>query len=284
MNIQSQRVTATYYDRRETPSPINAFRWRPCLDESKTKNVLVLTNMDGEVIHWHPTSNQVLHTITEEKNQIYAVDFSCDALKFATAGMDCQVRVYDDVSKKKLSPMTEGDLIKHSNRVYALKFSNIDPNLLASAGWDSNLLLWDLRVTKPVMLISGPLVFGDSLDIHNNHLLAGSWRENDQLQIFDMRTGKEWKKWQFEPGVSDKEKIYVYSATFSKDMDGRYIIAGSSGQYTVKVFDNSTPTCETKLAIRNLRGGIFSLDMSRNDTILAVGGNNGLLKMYDLIL
>lgn len=179
--------------------------------------------------------------------------------------------------------MQEGDYIKHSNRIFALKFSNTDPNIIASAGWDANILVWDIRLLKPVQMYSGPLVFGESLDMCENQILAGSWRETDQLQIFDLKMGKQLKKWQFDAN-SEKDKIYVYSAGFSKDKEGHYVFAGSTGQNMVKVFDNTTPACDTKLAIRNLRGAIFSLDASRTDSMLAIGGNGGLLKIYDMIL
>ena len=50
------------------------------------------------------------------------------------------------------------------NRVFALKFLEETPNILLSAGWDGNLLIWDLRDHKCVGTIFGPNLSGDSLD------------------------------------------------------------------------------------------------------------------------
>ena len=51
-----------------------------------------MANSDGTVQHWHVTSSRCLHTITEEDNQVYALDYAVDGLRFATAGKDYTVR------------------------------------------------------------------------------------------------------------------------------------------------------------------------------------------------
>ena len=43
------------------------------------------------VDHWHITSGRQLHTITEEDNQIFCVDYNYDGAKFAAAGKDYKV-------------------------------------------------------------------------------------------------------------------------------------------------------------------------------------------------
>ena len=53
--------------------------------------VLLVANSDGTVQHWHVTSSRCLHTITEEENQVYALDYAVDGLRFATAGKDYTV-------------------------------------------------------------------------------------------------------------------------------------------------------------------------------------------------
>lgn len=45
-----------------------------------------------------------------------------------------KIRVYDDGKKSKPTEMVAGELPLHSNRVYALKFLNDDPNVLMTAG------------------------------------------------------------------------------------------------------------------------------------------------------
>ena len=58
----------------------------------------------GQVKHWHVTSMKCLHTTSEDPNQIYALDYRPDGLKFATAGQDYQVDVCAECAHAVVSP------------------------------------------------------------------------------------------------------------------------------------------------------------------------------------
>jgi COMPASS component SWD3 len=51
-----------------------------------------LLDSNGSVEHWHITSGKCLHAITNDKNQLYALDYRPDGAVFATAGKDHAVR------------------------------------------------------------------------------------------------------------------------------------------------------------------------------------------------
>eukprot|EP01116_Phalansterium_solitarium_P003036 TRINITY_DN134_c0_g1_i3.p1 TRINITY_DN134_c0_g1~~TRINITY_DN134_c0_g1_i3.p1 ORF type:complete len:193 (+),score=51.61 TRINITY_DN134_c0_g1_i3:88-666(+) len=76
------------------PLPTTCVRWRPASAQHKTKNILIAANSDGTVRHWHVTSEKNVHTIKEEGNEVYAVDYRPDAEQFATAGKDYQARTH----------------------------------------------------------------------------------------------------------------------------------------------------------------------------------------------
>lgn len=52
----------------------------------------------GTIVHWHVTSGKILHTIQEPDNQVFCLDYKKDGTRFASAGQDYTVRVYDEVS------------------------------------------------------------------------------------------------------------------------------------------------------------------------------------------
>jgi WD40 repeat protein len=60
--------------------------------------------------------------------------------------------------------------------VVAVKFDKEDENLLISGGWDYTIKVWDIREPNPCRYIYGPYICGDSLDLHEGYILAGSFR------------------------------------------------------------------------------------------------------------
>lgn len=172
--------------------PTTMVKWRPTNGPGITKNVLISVNANGSLQHWHTTSGKLLHTIYDELNQLLCADFKPDGTKFVTAGADMIVRVYDEQTRKlecELSGTTSGGP-GHSSRVFACKFDKEDENMLISGGWDNTVQIWDLRTGGPVRNIYGPFVCGDALDINEGYILTGSWRAEDQLQLWDFGTGE----------------------------------------------------------------------------------------------
>ena len=100
------------------------------------------------------------------------------------------MRVYDEDTKSILIDFLPADWNQagHSNRIFSLKFLPEDPNVILSCGWDANLLIWDIREKKSVGAFYGPSTSGDSLDYKNGVILTGSYRNKDQLQIWDFKT------------------------------------------------------------------------------------------------
>ena len=126
----------------------------------------------------------------------------------------------------------------HINRIYSVKFSDSNPNLVVSGGWDETVILWDLR-NDLANYIYGPLICGDSIDTKNDELLTGSWREKKQLQIWDLRNLKEVSVFNW---IDRREqKAYIYSCQFEKALN-RYIAAGSSGVNEIRIFDKLNKT------------------------------------------
>jgi len=64
--------------------------------------------------------------------------------------------------------------------------------MLVSGGWDNNLFVYDMRYRGPVHAIYGPHICGDSIDFKRDGytMVAGSYRGEDALEIFDLRMMK----------------------------------------------------------------------------------------------
>ena len=83
----------------------------------------------------------------------------------------------------------KGEFPGHSNRIFCVKFSPYDSTTIVSGGWDNTMQIYDTREKGPVASIYGPHICGDSIDFRNDGytVLTGSYRNDDALQIWDLR-------------------------------------------------------------------------------------------------
>jgi WD40 repeat protein len=275
--------------RPQLPLPTTCLRFRPTNPASKTKNVLISANADGSVQHWHITSQKQLFRIHEDDNQVYALDYSPDGELFATAGRDCKVRIYEETTKTLLHELTASSYQNssgHSNRVFAVKFRQSDPNMVLSGGWDNTVQMWDLRAGRSVRSIYGPHICGDALDVNaQGQILTGSWRPEKALQVWDLGTGNLIKDIFWESGMgaaasaAAAECANLYTAQYSPD--GSLILAGGTGTKDARVFDvkaNYALLGRVRVGTK----GVYTSDFSANGQRIAVGGGGDIIAVREI--
>lgn len=274
--------------------PTTALRFRPVTPTSRTKNVLLSANAAGTVQHWHMTSGKCLHSLVDEENQVYCLDYNDEGSSFVTAGKDKTVRLYDEATKTVITSLQGGigysvkTTPGHSNRIFSTKFLPGDENIVLSAGWDNTIQVWDIRTSQAVRSIYGPHVCGDSMDVAgngSNEIVTGSWRAKDQLQTWDLGTGEliETIPWS-APGFisSGQQNCMLYAASFSKEGHGQFIGAGGSGANEAKVFDHKNNNAVVG-TITGLERGIFTLDFSFDSSLVAVAGGDSSIRILDIV-
>ncbi|CAG9317321.1 unnamed protein product [Blepharisma stoltei] len=259
-------------------------RWRPTTSSSKTKNVLISVHADGSVQHWHVTSGKSLHRLYSANNPLYCADFAPDGTKFATAGRDLIVRVYDETTKQAVVEFQPGGSGSpgHSNRIFSVKFYSQDPNILISGGWDNTIQVWDIREGCAVRAIFGPHVCGDTLDIKDGVILAGSWREREQLQNFYLGSGECICTIDWDGGVGIRrsaEPCKLYSAQYSKHDEGEMILAGGSNE--ARFFDTMNYN-KPFAAVMDLPNSVFSTDFSYSGDMAAIGCSDGYARLVTI--
>ena len=212
--------------------------------------------------------------------------------------------------KKELQNANVNVIKRHSNRVYAVKFGRlagqIAENLVASAGWDRTMQIWDVRekCAAPIHSFSGAFVCGDGVDIFGNDILVASHQEENQITVFDLRAHKSPREMYAVKGNN------MYAAGFSKgelEHDRFFCCGGIGGEGFDKSQKNNVHIIDVKrdyqlaATVRDLPGGVVSLDWDPYTThppsnsspinsskgsvpsgIVAIGCGNGEIRIHEV--
>ena len=269
--------------------PITCLRWKPF-----NRTTLITVNAEGFIIQLHSKSGKILQKIEEQNNPLMCVDYSYDGLLFATGGNDKVVRLYDDNTKTLISKLEKHryDLPEHYNRIFSVKFSKKDPNLLLSAGWDNTILLYDIRAREVQNYLYGPHVCGDGLDLKDDLLLTVSWEKEDQIQLFDLRTNKKIGVFQMTINENEKNSLdnicYLYSCRFNP-VNTTFCVTGSNKNY-LRIYDysnlNYNNLTEAKIKsifdLDDLKEPCYCCDYNLKGNKLAYGCAKSKVEFLDL--
>lgn len=289
-NVQNGSLAYNLQGGSNVALPTTALKFRPVSVTARTKNVFIAANATGTVQHWHMISAKCLHSFEDEDNQVYAVDYNDEGTKFVTAGRDTSVRVYDEATKTMVVCMKGGmsyasrGSTGHSNRVFSVKCMPGDENVVLSGGWDNTVQIWDIRTGQPARSFYGPHICGDSLDVVGTEVLTGSWRPENQLEIWDYGSGEKitdipWHATQF--AGAGQPACMLYAAQFSKEGEGRYIAAGGSNSNEAKVFDHLNRNAVVG-TVTGLSRGVFAVDFSPDNRKLAIAGGDASIRILEI--
>lgn len=224
------------------------------------------------------------------KNEINCLDFDFTKTRFATAGKDLSIRIYDAIDNQLVSEYTGYDNTKSptdqqfsgcSARVFALRFHPLYDDIFITGGWDRQLKIWDARSNDGVKrTIHGPHICGDALDIKDYKILTGSFVDKHALQIWDYSgdysPGSKLKpKEVFFPVGPEKEQR-LYAAQFGEH---DIVIAGGSGSKSAAAIHSETDEVIGEVKFEK---GVQALDTYMGGRLFAVGDGGHGLKMCRL--
>ena len=149
-----------------------------------------------------------------------------------------------------------------------------DANIVISGGWDCTIQIWDLREGRSMNSIFGPSISGDALDYKDGVIISGSWRNTNQLELWDFGTRKLITNIEWENGRTT-DNCYIYSAQFSK-LNNKTIVAGCSNLNEMRLFDRENKN-KPFGKITGLKKGVYSVDFASKKNGVGFCGGNGQL-------
>ena len=257
--------------------PITTLKFQSSAPESKgQQNILLACTAGGKIFQYHATTGQLIWKYQEDDNKLFASAYLCDGQHFVTGGSDSTLRIYDSTKRKRVTRYQKGDFrtVGHTSNIYSICGHPTDPNVFCSSGWDCCLNMYDLRSPVPVVSTHGPYVSGDAVDIsrdNTNHIITGSRRTTDTLQLWDFRINKEPLNYlklltnlPFKKHKSEAPCL-LYGARFvDHDIFGKpCIIAGGGGELPcARTFDRSNLK---NLGTLQANAPVYSIDVYHDD-------------------
>jgi WD40 repeat protein/predicted Ser/Thr protein kinase len=147
---------------------------------------------------------ELLHTSTHHSGAIYALVWSPDGSKLASAGEDCQVCVWQALTGKTIFTYQ-----KHTGSVRALAWS---PNskYVASAGNDHTVQIWQAQDGQSFSTYQGHRRWVQALSWSPDAKLVASGDANGQVHLWNPRTGQQHLTYQ-------QHHASIYALSFSPD-------------------------------------------------------------------
>lgn len=183
----------------------------------------------------HTTSNLV-----DLACHLRAVDFNSNSSCFAAGGSDKNVYLFDGSTLDPISTFTNDHMhVENTGKIACIKSHPIDPNLFVVGSTSHAIYLYDVRANGSYACFKGPNLIGESISIHGDIIVTGSYRHKAEMELFSFSQQTQLDTFDF----SHSDQLnhgQITSTNFTPD--GQFIIAGGAGKNEVKIFHNDLQT------------------------------------------
>jgi len=157
----------------------------------------------------------------------------------------------------------------HSNAVHAAGFSP-DGRLLASAGEDSGIILWDVSTHRAIRTFRGTANGVDSVAFSPDGLTLASGGGDGVVRLWDIASGEQVRTFTGHAGQ-------INSVSFSPGGD---ILASAADDHSIILWSSQRGVALRKLGGHH--GAVRSIAFSPDGTTLASGGVDKLVYLWDV--
>ena len=135
-------------------------------------------------------SNSVEKIMLNEEQQYHTIDYANDTRRFAVAGTQPYIEVYDEPKMKRVQKIGDSVDPAHTNKIFTCRFHPSISYMMYSGSWDRQIHFWDLRSNSIVNKIGGKVqINGDAVDVSrdNQYVVTGGGTLGEGIQLWDMR-------------------------------------------------------------------------------------------------
>ena len=261
---------------------VTSVRFRPI---ANSHDLLLAVDTSGTIQLWGgPNQRTISQVRNQDLRSLYACEWSRDGSRYAVGGQTQEILLYDAQTNSHvltLESAASGNLGKtgddqslsgHTSRITAIRFVPDAPDLIVSAGWDENVLLWDMRSRQVVRSLSKVQVHADALEVTFNRVVTGSagavqfWDFDNFSKVNDVKVGKD--------GMT------IFS--LATDKDGKIAYGGGAPGEVGFVPVAAEPVAKVTESSRSpFTGSVWAVGCARQSNLLACGTTSGYISVFD---
>ncbi len=252
---------------RETLEPAGAIYMDdgPATSLSMRNNRALTTHADGSTNIWDIEKKQRLYRFKRNEASIWAASFTGSEDRFAAAGHDWTVALWETSSETTPLKVLEG----HENAVQALA-SDPSGAWLVSGGADKSVRLWNLETRELKRTFRTSSDFITALAVSNDASLIASGSLDGSVRLLAAGSGRTMRTY-------NAHKSKVTSIAFSGN--GEYLAtAAEDGSVRVRGLKNT----HSFWTLNSLERGARTLAFDGESRHLVTGGPDGVVMIWAL--
>ena len=269
-----QIVSTLFGEERQSFSPkMSSSPIVSCHFHPTEEDFIVFCSKDGYIFLYNYSTGECPILSRHLGSSILTMNVDCLGEIFAIGCADGSIRIYDIETmerKQALVKIKQRSTKTSSNDIFSVVFHPEDSNIIATAGWNDRVFIWDVRTGQNERSIIGPHIRGDGLDIRNDCLVTASAREKKQIEVFDFGTGKKMREIQWD---SQRANGPCTVTNLKIARNGMSLIVGGTGSYFTQVFDFATGNLIGQTM--NLSASSSMVGISPYSSAVIAGSENG---------
>lgn len=229
-------------------------------------NTIASGAADGTVKLWNHTG-EFLYKFTEHKQSVFSVKFSPDGKKLASASLDNAIIIRNKLKKWEI----EKTLTAHTDSVLDISFNPQDGNIIASAGEDGTLRLWNIRLGQHEIRHKESQRILRIDFAANGKKIAFTTRDNYKVKLWDLANNKK-------IDVGQHKNIL----SFVKFSPNGNVLASSDYGGIIKFWSLINYKLLGTIKTRHT-GYLHSIAFSPNNQFLASSSEDGTIELWNIV-
>ena len=218
---------------------------------------------DRKVIVWDAKTGEERFTLAGHSGIVFSAEFSPDGTRLVTASDDGSVRVWD------VTPGHEALTITYDESGGQILFNPNGSQFAAIEG--ASVKIWDAKTGNELQTLSGDGGRITAFAYSPDGTLIAATRDDFSVTLFDPASNMDAQTWSAHSGL-------INTLAFSPD--GKQLVTAGN-DYKVLVWNVSNPSSPISINM-DIPVGIQSAAFNSNGTRLAIGLQNGTVKVWDL--